>query len=68
MAKILEKIVPTQLAAVLDKHSAFDKFQSCFLRACSTEAALLRLCSGILMQCNAGVWLVLVMLDLTSVF
>uniref|UniRef100_A0A669AZZ0 Reverse transcriptase domain-containing protein n=1 Tax=Oreochromis niloticus TaxID=8128 RepID=A0A669AZZ0_ORENI len=68
IAKILEKVVAKQLTAVLDKHNIFDKFQSGFRRAHSTETALLRVSSDILMQNDAGKCSVLLMLDLTSAF
>uniref|UniRef100_A0A669C2J2 Reverse transcriptase domain-containing protein n=1 Tax=Oreochromis niloticus TaxID=8128 RepID=A0A669C2J2_ORENI len=68
IAKLLEKIVAKQLIAALDKHSIFDKFQSGFRRAHSTETALLRVSSDILMNNDAGKCSVLLMLDLTSAF
>uniref|UniRef100_A0A669BKN7 Reverse transcriptase domain-containing protein n=1 Tax=Oreochromis niloticus TaxID=8128 RepID=A0A669BKN7_ORENI len=68
IAKILEKVVAKQLTAVLDKHNIFDKFPSGFRRAHSTETALLRVSSDILMQNDAGKCSVLLMLDLTSAF
>uniref|UniRef100_A0A3P9C9L9 Reverse transcriptase domain-containing protein n=1 Tax=Maylandia zebra TaxID=106582 RepID=A0A3P9C9L9_9CICH len=68
IAKLLEKVVAKQLIAALDKHSICDKFQSGFRRAHSTETALLRVSSDILMSNDAGKCSVLLMLDLTSAF
>lgn len=57
-----------QLIAALDNHNICDKFQSGFRRAHSTETALLRVSSDILMSNDAGKCSVLLMLDLTSAF
>lgn len=57
-----------QLVAALEKHSIWDKFQSIFHRAHSTETALLRVSTDILMSNDAGKCSVLLMLDLTSAF
>uniref|UniRef100_A0A669BY78 Poly(U) binding splicing factor 60 n=1 Tax=Oreochromis niloticus TaxID=8128 RepID=A0A669BY78_ORENI len=68
IAKLLEKVVAKQLMAALDKHGICDKFQSSFRRFHSTETALLRVSSDILMSNDAGKCSVLLMLDLTSAF
>uniref|UniRef100_A0A669C582 Reverse transcriptase domain-containing protein n=1 Tax=Oreochromis niloticus TaxID=8128 RepID=A0A669C582_ORENI len=68
IAKLLEKVVAKQLMAALDKHGIYDKFQSGFRQFHSTETALLRVSSDILMDNDAGKCSVLLMLDLTSAF
>lgn len=52
VSKILEKVVAEQLTVHLEKHEIFDKFQSGFRKKASTEPALLKVSSDILMSAS----------------
>ena len=68
MSKILEKVVAEQLTLFLEKHKLFDKFQSGFSKRHSTETALLKISSDIMMSADSKDFTVLVLLDLSSAF
>uniref|UniRef100_A0A669E4F5 Reverse transcriptase domain-containing protein n=1 Tax=Oreochromis niloticus TaxID=8128 RepID=A0A669E4F5_ORENI len=68
ISKILEKVVLEQLNYFLDKNAVMDTFQSGFRKFHSTETALLRVSSDILMAADSGEYTVLVLLDLSSAF
>lgn len=61
-------MVCDQLSSYLDQHNVFDKFQSGFRKHHSTETALLKVSSDIMMSADSGKCTVLVLLDLSSAF
>lgn len=67
LAKILEKIVYSQLMAFLDEYNILEVFQSGFKTLHSTESALLKVCN-ILLATDSGDCVILVLLDLTASF
>ena len=68
ISKLLEKVVCNQLLLFLNNNNTFDKFQSGFRQKHSTETALLRVSSDILMRADAGECSVLLLLDLSAAF
>ncbi|XP_013871818.1 RNA-directed DNA polymerase from mobile element jockey [Austrofundulus limnaeus] len=68
LSKVLEKIVYVQLKSFLDEHNIMDVFQSGFKSLHSTETALLRVYNDILLACDSGDHVILVLLDLTAAF
>uniref|UniRef100_A0A3Q3BY54 Reverse transcriptase domain-containing protein n=1 Tax=Haplochromis burtoni TaxID=8153 RepID=A0A3Q3BY54_HAPBU len=68
LSKVLEKIVFSQLKDFLDDNGIFEVFQSGFKTLHSTESALLRVFNDILLACDSGNHVVLVLLDLTAAF
>lgn len=68
MSKIMEKVVAGQLTSYMEEHNLFDLFQSGFRKMHSTETALLKVSSDIMMAADSGHYTVLVLLDLTSAF
>lgn len=68
LSKILEKVVADQLTTFLEKHEIYDKFQMGFRKSHSTETALLKVSSDIMMSADSGASSVMVLLDLTSAF
>ena len=68
LSKILEKVVSEQLSFFLDQNNISEKFQSGFRKHHSTETALLKVSSDIMMSADSGKCTVLVLLDLSSAF
>uniref|UniRef100_A0A669DR24 Reverse transcriptase domain-containing protein n=1 Tax=Oreochromis niloticus TaxID=8128 RepID=A0A669DR24_ORENI len=68
MSKILEKIVHCQLMDFLNENGILEVFQSGFKNFHSTESALLKVFNDILLTCDSGNHVVLVLLDLTAAF
>uniref|UniRef100_A0A669CPU2 Reverse transcriptase domain-containing protein n=1 Tax=Oreochromis niloticus TaxID=8128 RepID=A0A669CPU2_ORENI len=68
MSKILEKIVHCQLMDFLNENGILEVFQSGFKNFHSTESALLKVFNDILLSCDSGNHVVLVLLDLTAAF
>ncbi len=57
-----------KLTAFLEGHNKFDKFQSGFHEHHSTETALIRVSSDIMMAADSGEYTALVLLGLSSAF
>ena len=68
ISKVLEKVVCNQLLHFLNNNNIFDKFQSGFRQKHSTETALLKVSSDIIMKADAGECSVLLLLDLSAAF
>ncbi len=68
LAKILEKVVYSQLMSFLSRHEIFDKFQSGFRVGHSTESALLRVVNDLRIIRDAGNAAALILLDLSAAF
>lgn len=68
LAKLMEKLVFSQLQSYLDLHGMGDKFQSGFKSRHSTESALLRVHNDILRAMDNKNSVVMVLLDLTAAF
>ena len=68
ISKVLEKAVCNQLVQYLNDNNIFNKFQSGFRQKHSTETALLRVSSDIIMRADKGECSVLLLLDLSAAF
>ena len=68
IAKILEKLVLSQVSAYLNSHNLYSTCQSASRPGHSTEAALLKVVSDLLLSLNKGNISVLALLDFSSAF
>jgi hypothetical protein len=68
MSKLLERLAARQLIAYLKQHDLLPKVQSAYRLGHSTETAVLRVLSDVLLAIDSGDVAVLAMLDLSAAF
>ena len=68
IAKILEKLVLSQVSSYLNSHNLYDTCQSAYRPGHSTETALLKVVSDLFLSLNKGNISVLALLDFSSAF
>ena len=68
MSKIVEKLVCRQLFAHLELHGPMPGLQSSYRRGHSTETAMLKVISDVLLEADSGQVTLLGLLDLSSAF
>jgi hypothetical protein len=68
LSKLLERIVNNQLVEHLQVNDLMPEHQSAYRRCHSTETALLKLSSDVLMAADSGMVTLLAMLDLSAAF
>ena len=68
IAKILEKLVLSQVSAYLNSHNLYDTCQSAYCPGNSTETALLNVANDLFLSLSKGNISVLALLDISSAF
>ena len=68
LAKVLERVVTSQLHTFLNHHDLYEPFQSGFRSCHSTETALLRIVNNLLLSADSGSLNILILLDLSAAF
>ena len=68
IAKILEKLVLSQVSAYINSHNLYNTCQSAYRPGHSTETALLKVVNYLLLSLNKGNTSVLALLDFSSAF
>jgi len=68
ISKLLEKIVQTRIQAFFDSNGLMPKMQSAYRRFHSTETAVTKVFSDLLLAADNGQMLALCLLDLTAAF
>ena len=68
IAKILEKLVLSQVSSYLNSHNLYNTCQSAYRPGHSTETALLKVVNDLFLSLNKGNISVLVLLDFSSAF
>ena len=68
IAKILEKLVLSQVSSYLNSHNLYNSFQSAYRPGHSTETALLKVVDDLFLSLSKGNMSVLALLDFSSAF
>jgi hypothetical protein len=68
LSKLLERVVNTQIRAHLDKFSLLSPLQSAYRPFFSTETAILKICSDIMVAADRGQLTLLGLFDLSAAF
>ncbi|XDV33545.1 hypothetical protein PO909_003925 [Leuciscus waleckii] len=68
LAKVMERVVASQLHTFLNHHDLYESFQSGFRSCHSTETALLRIVNDLLLSADSGSLNILILLDLSAAF
>ena len=68
IAKILEKLVSSQVSSYLNSHNHYNTCQSAYSPGHSTETALLKVVDDLFLSLNKGNMSVLALLDIASAF
>ena len=68
IAKLLEKLVLSQVSSYLNSHNLFNTYQSAYRPGHSTETALLKVVNDLFLSLNKGNISVIALLDFSSAF